>query len=279
MKKMYRKGIACLLALLLCGCTAEETSEKTETEQPTATVTEAAEPTAPPAGMAAEATAFPVITPAPTEVLDFPRETVCSYYDDPDSIMRYSFKSQDLNIMVDPAQLESAENPEELLYQEYLRKFTSLQKSLDRVNALYLHLYLVAGEDCNLPYLDPDMPTVSFDAIIADEEILKEWKTLVADAKLVRNDEYQYNDPAIHTYTGVVPGIRFCVENGSSLEEIFSDFGNYHYNSPVSVTSFEFSSDEMHSRYKNLLDKIFALATEKYNQAYQETANYPYLGN
>ncbi len=180
--------------------------------------------------------------------------------------------------MVDPAQLESAENPEELLYQEYLRKFTSLQKSLDRVNALYLHLYLVAGEDCNLPYLDPDMPTVAFDAIIADEEILKEWKTLVADAKLVRNDEYQYNDPAIHTYTGVVQGVQFCVENGT-LEETFSDFGNYYYNSPRSVTSFEFSSDEMFSRYKELLDKIFALATEKYNQAYRETANYLYLGN
>ena len=275
MKKGKRLLSLIFCLTLLCGCAAEETSEKTEEIQPTATVAEA---TAPPEGMAAEATAFPVITPAPTEVLDFPRETVCSYYDDPDSIMRYSFKSQDLNIMVDPAQLESAENPEELLYQEYLRKFTSLQKSLDRVNALYLHLYLVAGEDCNLPYLDPDMPTVSFDAIIADEEILKEWKTLVADAKLVRNDEYQYNDPAIHTYTGVVQGVQFCVENGT-LEETFSDFGNYYYNSPRSVTSFEFSSDEMFSRYKELLDKIFALATEKYNQAYRETANYPYLGN
>ena len=276
MKKGKRLLSLIFCLTLLCGCAAEETGEKTEEIQPTATV---AEVTATPEGTSAEdqiGTAEENAenpTPSPEGI-----DAICTYYDDPDSIMRYSFKSQDLNIMVDPAQLESAENPEELLYQEYLRKFTSLQKSLDRVNALYLHLYLVAGEDCNLPYLDPDMPTVAFDAIIADEEILKEWKTLVADAKLVRNDEYQYNDPAIHTYTGVVQGVQFCVENGT-LEETFSDFGNYYYNSPRSVTSFEFSSDEMFSRYKELLDKIFALATEKYNQAYRETANYLYLGN
>ncbi len=51
MKKMYRKGIAYLLALLLCGCAAEETGEKTEEIQPTATVAEA---TATPEGTSAE---------------------------------------------------------------------------------------------------------------------------------------------------------------------------------------------------------------------------------
>lgn len=268
MKKAIR-----FLALFLClaflgGCAAEAGTAE-GTEKPTGPAETAAETAAP--------SASPSLTPNPTEALDFLRETVCSYYEDPSSIMRYRFVSQAPVITLDPAQFESTAALEEAVYQEFLRKFTSLQKSLDRINALYLHLKLVDGEDGRVPYVHPDMPQVEFDAMITDEELLKEWKALVADAKLVRNERYHYNDQG--TYTGVVDSVQFCVEDGGTLEEIFSDHGNYHYKSPVSVTSFEFSSKEMEARYTALLEKILTLAGEKFNRAYRETANYPYLGN
>ena len=268
MKKAIR-----FLALFLClaclgGCAADAGTAE-GTENPAGPAETAAETTAP--------SASPSLTPNPTEALDFPRETVCSYYEDPSSIMRYRFVSQAPVITLEPAQFESTAALEEAVYQEFLRHFTSLQKSLDRIDALYLHLKLVDGEDWQVPYLHPDMPQVEFDAMITDEELLKEWKTLVADAKLVRSGRYHYDDQS--SYTGVVPGIQFCVEDGGVLEEIFSDFGAYYYKSPISVTSFEFSSEEMKARYTVLIEKILKLAAEKFNQAYRETANYPYLGN
>ena len=246
--------------VFFCGCAADAgTAEGT------------AEPT-----MAAE-TAEPFFMPDPTEeILDGSNEKACSYYKDPSSIMRYRFESEPPNIMLDPAQFESTEALEEAVYQEFLRQFTSLQKSLDRINALYLHLKLVDG-DKGVPYVNPIMSQVEFDAMITDEELLKEWKTLVADAKLVRNERYHYNDQG--TYTGVVPCVQFCVEDGSVVKEIFSDRGNYHYKSPVSVTSFEFSSKEIAARYTALLEKILTMAGEKFNRAYREAANIPYLGN
>lgn len=269
MKKVIR-----FLALFFClvflgGCAADagtaavEPTENAETAEPT---------------MAAETAApspSPGLTLNPTEeILDGSNEKACSYYEDPSSIMRYRFVSQAPNIMLDPAQFESTEALEEAVYQEFLRQFTSLQKSLDRINALYLHLKLVGGR---VPYVNPIVPKVEFDAMITDEELLKEWKTLVADAKLVRNERYHYNDA--NQYSGVVPSVQFCVENGGTLEEIFLDHGNYHYKSPVSVTSFEFSSKEMAARYTALLEKILTLAEEKFNRAYREAANIPYLGN
>ena len=99
----------------------------------------------------------------------------------------------------------------------------------------------------------------------------------MADAKLVRNERYRYNDSNV--YTGVVPSVQFCVEDGGAVKEIFSDRGNYDYKSPVSVTSFEFSSEEMAARYTALLEKILIMAGEKFNRAYREAANIPYLGN
>ncbi len=273
MKKVIR-----FLALFLCmaflgGCAAETGTAAVEPTENAKT----AEPT-----MAAETAApspSPVLTPNPTEeILDGSNEKACSYYEDPSSIMRYRFVSQAPVIMLDPAQFESTAALEEAVYQEFLRKFTSLQKSLESIDALYLHLQLVdGGEGWQLPYIDPDVLQVQFDAMITDEELLKEWKTLVADAKLVRNERYHYNDQG--TYTGVVDSVQFCVEDGGTLEEIFSDHGNYHYKSPVSVTSFEFSSEEMEARYTALLEKILTLAGEKFNRAYRETANIPYLGN
>lgn len=260
----------CLVFLGGCaedaGTAAVEPTENAKTAEPTM----AAEKAAP--------SPSPSLTPSPTEeVLDGSNEKACSYYEDPSSIMRYRFVSQAPVITLDPVQFESTAALEEAVYQEFLRKFTFLQKSLDCINALYLHLKLVDGEDGRVPYVHPDMPQVEFDAMITDEELLKEWKTLVADAKLVRNERYHYNDA--NQYSGVVPGVQFCVEDGGTLEEIFSDQGNYHYKSPVSVTSFEFSSEEMEARYTALLEKILKLAAEKFNQAYRETANYPYLGN
>jgi len=271
------KKVIQFLALFFClvflgGCAADVGTAAVEPTENAKTV----EPT-----MAAETAApspSPVLTPNPTEeILDGSNEKACSYYEDPSSIMRYRFVSQAPVITLDPAQFESTAALEEAGYQEFLRKFTSLQKSLDRINALYLHLNLVDGEDGRVPYVNPIVPQVEFDAMITDEELLKEWKTLVADAKLVRNERYHYNDQG--TYTGVVDSVQFCVEDGGTLEEIFSDHGNYHYKSPVSVTSFEFSSEEMEARYTALLEKILTLAGEKFNRAYRETANYPYLGN
>ncbi len=266
--------LALLFCLVFfCGCAADTGMAEGTAES--AGATETVESTM--AAETADASPSPEFTPDPTEeILDCSNEKACSYYNDPSSIMRYHFESEPPDVAFDPEQFESTAALEEAVYQEFLRQFTSLQKSLDRINALYLHLRLVAG-DRGVPYVNPNMPQVEFDAMITDEEILKEWKTLVADAKLVRNERYRYNDSNV--YTGVVPSVQFCVEDGGAVKEIFSDRGNYDYKSPVSVTSFEFSSEEMAARYTALLEKILIMAGEKFNRAYREAANIPYLGN
>lgn len=153
--------------------------------------------------------------------------------------------------------------------------FNYIKQNLDKIDVLYLYFPDLYTEN----YWGFNGCGVSMCAVLDDEELLNEWKTLVKDAELQLSRNYKYGDKTVYTGGIERPGVRFSANISGEIRQLYFNQGNYYCQCQMPVMSFKFSSDEMKGRYTALLRKLNELAGERYEKAFAEPGNYPYLTN
>lgn len=245
--KQVKFLIPVLCLFLLCGC-AEQNGDSTAEVTPTPEVT---------------------ATPKPTEKTENNSDTWLAY-EDYNSVVKYKFKSSPI-FDGSKVELNTSKPKEEQVLDACKKAFDEVKQNLDKIDRLYIHFeYLENGMN-----LGEVLTSIDFDAILDDKDIVDEWKSLVGEAELVMNPEYVYGDE--EKYSGVGAKTVFCADISGEVKELFENNGNYYCSSPLPVTKLKFATEEKTAAYRELCDKIYNLAVEKYNKALAEPGNYPYL--
>ena len=167
---------------------------------------------------AAEDSSTPVadITPTATiEIIDSPQsspsvDTSIIYYKDLSNLLTFRFDSAYPEEIKTPEDFSSQEEFYEFIYQECERRHSQLISEIRKgtIDALYLHITLDVSEWVR-PFAITNAYTVTIDCVLADDQLLNEWKNFVLNTKMKRNPGYLYDEKI--PQTGIVDEIQYCI--------------------------------------------------------------------
>ena len=262
--KKYISIILCLL--LFSGCSqpaAEESSTPVADATPTPTI---------------EATVSPQSSPSV--------DTPIVYYKDLSNLLTFRFDSAYPEEIKTPEDFSSQEELYEHIYQECERRHSQLVSEIQKgtINALYLHITLDVSEWIR-SFAVTNSYTVTVDCILTDTELLSEWKNFVLNAKMKRNPGYLYDEKI--PQMGIVNEIQYCILPNIDITpsnliatEIFKNEFYYYYPDQSLAKHFVLYPDwneETRNQYAEFENKIYQLAADKLEKAYQEPINSPFL--
>ena len=149
----------------------------------------------------------------------------------------------------------------EAIYKDSLRRFEELLQVLDTIDAIYIHSsteLFVNGVS------EFDAPVFEFDAIYADKDIMAEWRGIISRAKLTKNilsPFYTYGDPYSNRNKNA-----WCFNINGKLVELFTEDGmsiKSRYTFIRDIAVLEFATKEDKKRYSEIVDIIDALLKKK----------------
>ena len=243
---------------------------------------------------AAEDSSTPVAEATPTstiEIIDSPQsspsvDTPIIYYKDLSNLLTFRFDSAYPEEIKTPEDFSSQEEFYEYIYQECEHRHSQLVSEIQKgtINALYLHITLDVSEWIR-PFAITNAYTVTIDCVLADDQLLNEWKNFVLNTKMKRNPGYLYDEKI--PQTGIVDEIQYCILPNIDITpsnliatEIFKNGFYYYYPDQSLAKHFVLYPDwdeKTRNQYAEFENKIYQLAADKFKAAYEQAANYPFL--